>query len=183
MARSVGEVISLAQQIAKCGSSAANGYAIQATSELTGILGDLCEDYDFAAARGIFQFNFNPFLTTNFGSGPTALPLDYLRTSGSSGSTGAQRSTWWTLQGVPYPMIPCDLAEFDMQVQQAGLQSYPWLWATDMSQRVIALSTTGNLVPPVAASGLPAEGGGILPGEGGGFLPIEGGGAAGGMPG
>lgn len=142
MARTAGEIVSLATSIAKC-----PGYQSQAASLLNGILGDLCETYDFAVARGLFQFNFNPELTTNFGSGPNILPLDYLRTSGSSGSQGAQRSVWWTLLGVPYPMIPCDLAEFDMQVEQAGLQSYPWLWATDMAVRTIVLSTSGTLVP------------------------------------
>jgi len=75
------------------------------------------------------------------------LPVDYLRVSGSSGSQGSQRSTFWYLNGVPYPMVPVDLAEFDMQVQQAGLQSYPWLWATDMSAPFtdrIVLTATGN---------------------------------------
>ena len=77
-------------------------------------------------------------------SGPYALPLDYLRTSGSSGSEGTQKSTFWLLNGVPYPMIPCDLAEFDMQVQQVGVSAFPWLWATDMAQRVIAEQTQAN---------------------------------------
>jgi hypothetical protein len=142
MARTAGEIIALAGQIAKT-----PGYTRQAATLLNGILGDFCETYDLAVARGLFQFNFNPGLTTDYGSGPYPLPLDYLRTSGSSGSEGTQHSVWWTLLGVPYPMIPCDLAEFDMQVQQAGLQSYPWLWATDMAQRVIMLSTVGDLTP------------------------------------
>ncbi len=38
------------------------------------------------------------------------------------------------LDGVPYPMISCDMAEFDMMVQTAGFQSYPAIFATDMSQ-------------------------------------------------
>jgi len=71
-----------------------------------------------------------------FGSGPYAMPVDYLRLSGSSGSHGAQRSFIWWLNGVPYPVIPVDLAEFDMQVQQTGLQSYVWLGSTDMSAPV-----------------------------------------------
>jgi hypothetical protein len=91
-----------------------------------------------------------PFWPGNqFGSGPYLLPVDYLRLSGSSGSTGAQRSFIWWLQGVPYPVIPMDLAEFDLQVQQAGLQSFVWLSATDMSTPIddrILLTTTGDVV-------------------------------------
>lgn len=83
-----------------------------------------------------------------FGSGPYQMPLDFLRLSGSSGSHGSQRSFVWWLDGVPYPVIPVDLAEFDMQVQQTGLQSYVWLAATDMSAPIddrILLQTTGDL--------------------------------------
>jgi hypothetical protein len=46
-------------------------------------------------------------------------------------------------------VIPVDLAEFDMQVQQTGLQSYVWLAATDMSAPIddrILLQTTGDVV-------------------------------------
>ena len=42
-------------------------------------------------------------------------------------------------------MRPCDLSEFDMQVQVANQQSFPWLWATDMggplTQRLTAITT------------------------------------------
>jgi hypothetical protein len=90
-----------------------------------------------------------PFWPGNqFGSGPYLLPVDYLRLSGSSGSSGAQKSFIWWLQGVPYPVIPMDLAEFDLQVQQAGLQSFVWLSATDMSTPIddrILLTTTGDV--------------------------------------
>ena len=41
-----------------------------------------------------------PFWPGNqFGSGPYLLPVDYLRLSGSSGSSGGQRSFIWWLQG------------------------------------------------------------------------------------
>jgi hypothetical protein len=89
-----------------------------------------------------------PFPGNQFGSGPIVLPLDYLRLSGSSGSAGAQRSFVWWLNGVPYPVIPMDLAEFDMQVQQSGLQSFVWMAATDMAAPIddrILLKTTGNV--------------------------------------
>lgn len=115
------------------------GYTAQAQLELNVILGELCEKYDFALARGLITGTFNPGQTTVINGvtifgGPITLPADYLRTSGSTGSSGAQNSAYWYNLGVPYPMVPCDLAEFDMQVQQGGNQSYPWLWATDMSQ-------------------------------------------------
>jgi len=98
----------------------------------------------------------------NFGSGPYSLPVDYLRTSGSSGSTGASRSAWWTLLGVPYMMIPCDLAEFDIQVQQAGLQSYPWLWATDMSPFGIISVQDGNTHSNTTLDGLTTTAGFVV---------------------
>lgn len=145
MPQPAASIISRAVQIAKC-----PNYNVQALNFLNAILSDLCQTHDFALARGEFNFTFNQNLITSGGgnivtSGPNPLPMDYLRTSGSSGSSGTQKSTIWYLQGVPYPMVPCDLAEFDIQVQQAGLQSYPWLWATDMSLGNIALATVGNL--------------------------------------
>lgn len=168
-------VIQRAQYIAK-----APNYSALALNALNGLLSDLCEHHDFAVARGVFNFTFNQTLVTTGGgnivtSGPNPLPLDYLRTSGSSGSSGTQKSSIWYLQGVPYPMIPCDLAEFDVQVQQAGIQSYPWLWATDMSLRTITLATTGNITagsPTInnmvatfgAAIGQSVSGNGIVPG-------------------
>ncbi len=120
---------------------------------LNQILSDLCEQYDFADARGIYLFNFNPSLSSatlpggQFGSGPYGLPLDYLRASGSSGSSGSQKFAIWYLNGTPYPMIPCDLAEFDIQIQQAGLQSYPWMVTTNMGDVVtdrFSLVTSGG---------------------------------------
>jgi hypothetical protein len=142
VALTASQIIALA-----CEAAHSPGKTSQAQQLLNAILSDLCRTYDFAAARGVYTFDFNPSLTTNYGSGPYPLPLDYLRASGSSGSSGAQKSFLWWLNGVPYPMVPVDLAEWDMQVQQAGLQSYPWLWATDMGDlpddRVI-LGTTGN---------------------------------------
>jgi hypothetical protein len=133
-----------------CQTAHVPGMTAKAASFLNEILADLCVSRDLAVARGFFHFNFNTNANSMLGgqnlfsSGPYPLPLDYLRTSGSSGSTGTQRSTTWFIFGVPYPMVPCDLAEFDGQVQQAGLNSYPWLWATDMAQRILVLTTAGD---------------------------------------
>jgi len=149
--QTAGQIIARAMQAAKAPLGISNGYTTQAAGLLNAILSDLCETYDLAVARGLYTFNFAPQMTAMIGgqdilaSGPYFMPLDYLRTSGSSGSEGTQKSVFWLYQGVPYPMIPCDLSEFDMQVQQAGISSYPWLWATDMSQRVIARTSTANV--------------------------------------
>jgi hypothetical protein len=123
-----------------CEAAHSPGKTSQAQQLLNLILSDLCQTYDLAMARGLFSFTMIPTLTGAVGnqnvyaSGPYTLPADYLRTSGSSGSTGTQNSVIWFNLGVPYPLIPCDLAEFDLQVQQAGQQSYPYLYVTDMSQ-------------------------------------------------
>src|SRR5215469_7713722 len=54
-------------------------------------------------------------------------------------------------------MIPCDLSEFDMQVQQAGLQSYPWLWATDVENSTSRTSSRYTWATTMASTqGSPA---------------------------
>jgi hypothetical protein len=215
MPLTAGELIVLALEAAH-----SPGKGAQALSLLNAILSDVCQERDFAEARGQFLFNFTPtqrpgggvapsptppdslwgsavwggslwastadwtgafwgkgiwgaarwgevfppsslipveeqavaapaiWPGVQFGSGPYQMPVDFLRLSGSSGSHGAQRSFIWWLDGVPYPVIPTDLAEFDMQVQQIGLNSYVWLAATDMSAPIddrMLLSTTGDL--------------------------------------
>ena len=125
MAQSASTLVSLACQIAKC-----PGYTTQAGELLNMILSDLCQTYDFEQAKKTYYFNFNPGLAavvgnSIYGSGPYPLPSDYLR--------AIKGEVFWTLQGVVYNMIPCDLAEFDHMVQQAGTQSYPYIFATDLS--------------------------------------------------
>lgn len=155
-----------------------------ALRNLNAILSDLCQHHDFALARGVYNFNFNPALATMYGSGPYPLPLDYLRTSGSSGATGAGRSAWYLYptpafpSGQPIYMVPIDLAEFD-QFPQFPSQSTPNLWATDMggplTQRIV-LTTTGDLsgtdgtvnnLPSIVGLrlGLGCAGEGIAPGS------------------
>lgn len=109
------------------------GFTMQAGQLLNSILADLCQTYDFAIARGTVSFTFTTGLTPSgefpnlvAGAGVYTLPTDYLR--------AVRDEVMWFNQGVPYPLIPVDLAEFDWQVQQAGNQAYPYLWATDMSQ-------------------------------------------------
>ena len=56
---------------------------------------------------------------------------------------------WWTLLGVTYFLTPIDLSEFDAAVQQAGMQSYPYWMAIDMSPLDSAQQGVANS-PPVA---------------------------------
>jgi hypothetical protein len=143
-----GQIITRANQIAK-----ASGMASQGLDGLNIVLGGICQNEDFALARGLFQFNFNPSLITLFGSGPYPLPLDYLRTSGSSGAEGVTKSAWFLYpaptfpSGQPMPLVPIDLGEFD-QYPQLNAQGLPSVIATDMggplTQRII-LATTASL--------------------------------------
>ena len=52
-------------------------------------------------------------------------PGDFLR--------AIRNECWYFISGVPYPLIPLDLAEFDMLVQQAGVQNFPIYFYVDMS--------------------------------------------------
>ena len=154
----------------------------QALDFLNAILSDLCQNKDLALARGRYLFNFNPALVTLFGSGPYPLPLDYLRTSGSSGSRGVNKSVWYLYPtpsfpaGQPLYLIPIDLAEFDL-FPQLPSQSTPELWATDMggplTQRIVnattATLTAGSTAGTVAdasnlQNGLSMAGEGVQPG-------------------
>jgi hypothetical protein len=162
--------------------SKGRGFTLQALDELNAVLGDLCEDYDLALARGTFNFNFNPQLTSLFGSGPYPLPLDYLRTSGSSGARGATKPVTYLYPNPTFPsgqrlyMTPIDLGEFDL-FPQLPSQSTPELWATDMgaplSERIVSATTmqttAGSVTATVASAlslvnGLSVAGEGIVPG-------------------
>jgi hypothetical protein len=166
-------IIGRALQASKAGSVSSGtpvGYTTQALQFLNAILSDLCEEYDFALARGVVNLSLNTTQTTLGNgaaiiSGPNIMPLDYLRTSGSSGSTGAENSAIYYINGVPYPLIPCDLAEFDQQVMQAGIQSYPWLMATDMSVQNIMGTFQGDTVANATTLLNIANAGSLTPGQ------------------
>jgi hypothetical protein len=167
-------IIDRANQIAK-----GRGMAPQGLDGLNAILSDLCEVHDLALARGQFNFNFDPQLTSLFGSGPYSLPLDYLRTSGSSGARGVTRSAWYLYPAPTLPaaqpifMTPIDLAEFDLYAKLPS-QSTPNLWCTDMAVQKIIISTSANLTAGSTAgtvvlatgilSGMSISGEGIVPG-------------------
>lgn len=197
MPRTAASIISRALQKSKTGNvvnGMAQGYTVQALDELNDILELIARTVDFSAAMATFNFTFNTQLT-NEGSGniiqaaPNPLPLDYLRVQTSGGSSGAQRSSKWYLDGVPYDMVEIDLTEWDDQVQQAGIQSYPYFWAKDMSQQVIVLNTVGDIGASIYSvsnmgslagleAGMGVAGTGIVPGTtivtvGGDFVTLS----------
>lgn len=170
-------IVEDAKQIA-----AVRGFDDQALDQINAILSDLCQTHDLALARGQLDFNFDPSLTSLFGSGPYPLPLDYLRTSGSSGARGVTKSAFYIYPttaspaGQPMFLTPIDLAEFDM-VPRINSQSTPEMWCTDMggplTQRIILatpMATTVNVTTATPASmtglvaGLGVAGEGIEPG-------------------
>lgn len=180
MPRTAASIISAAQQIARVPL-----YGTQALDELNSLLRYIEETVDFSAARGQWNFFFNTNLV-NSGAGniiQTAgvpIPIDYLRVQVSGGSTGAQRSSKWYFQGVPYDMIEVDLTEFDDQVQQAGIQSYPYFWTKDFAQYQPIVEIIGNVsFVTSAGTGSPITGGGG--GLSGGGGPLTGGGGGGGV--
>lgn len=138
-----------AQQIVTnaCAIARAPGFLAQAGQMLNVVLSELCQNYDFDIARGIVNFTFNalfggddfnldfnsdfgPQLSGGMNSGPYALPGDWLR--------ARRDDVFYTIDGVKYVMINVDLAEFDSLVQQAGLQSYPQNYTTDLTIQTAA---------------------------------------------
>lgn len=132
------QICALARENAAC-----PGFTSQSGQLLNSILSDLCQVYDLDVARANFAFNFNPSQINSQGQAYQNLPSTYLR--------GIQNGSYYTISGVPYPMIPCDfIEEYNMLIEQAGLSNFPVYWATDMSLTGVANSATGSggsLVP------------------------------------
>lgn len=128
MSMTAAQVVALANQIAKT-----PGFTSQAGQILNAILQEIADTRQFDSAQSFTTFNFNPGLVATGtpgaqvtpGSGPYPLPAGFLRAN--------LGDVFWTLLGVPYQLIPIEMAEFDATVQQAGLQSYPTWYAVDMS--------------------------------------------------
>lgn len=144
MSMTATQLVTLACQVAKV-----PGMTSQAGQLLNMVLQDLAQTYDLFLARKTYQFNFNPGIVDPLGRfqngvGPYPLPADFLRCVDD-------KSVYWTLLGVPYPMIPIDLAEMDMTVQQAGLQAYPYWFATDLSLSDNATPAAYIYPPPSGA--------------------------------
>lgn len=115
MPLSAAQLVSLATQDA-----GVPGFTAQAGQLLNMILGDLCKEYDFDLAKKV------TVITLTASSGPYPLPSDYLR--------AIKDDIFYTFDGVPYPLVSVDLAEYDGYPQQAGFNAYPTAYATDMSQ-------------------------------------------------
>lgn len=132
------QICTLARENARC-----PGFTSQSGQLLNSILSDLCQTYDFAVARTSFAFTFVPSQINSQGQAYQNLPSNYLR--------GIRNGSYYTISGVPYPMIPVDFVEeYNMLVEQAGLANFPVFWATDMSLTGISNSATGSggsLVP------------------------------------
>lgn len=116
------QIVDLATQAAKV-----PGWTSQAGKLLNSILQDLCQDYDFDAARG----GTNIVLTSGL-KGPYALPTDYLRLRQREGKA----ELYYLIDGVPYHPDQRTYAEINAMVYTPGLQNYPQLFATNMSVAV-----------------------------------------------
>lgn len=125
------QIISLATQDARV-----PGMTAQAGQIMNMVLSDLCQTYDFDVTKKTFNFNFNPSQINSLGQAYQNLPADYLR--------GIRYESFYVIDGVPYPMIQCDLEEYDMLVQQVGLANFPVFYATDMSLMGVTNSVTGS---------------------------------------
>lgn len=149
MALQAQQICALAQADAKC-----PNYGVSAGELLNVILQELCQTYQLDYNRGTTTFNFNPALVgastlypnVQPGAGPYALPTDFLRMWDDIDNT-------WYLNGVPYPMIPCDISEYDNFVQQSNVQGYPYIAATDVSELAVATYGAPQLLVWPPASG------------------------------
>ena len=124
-----------------CQNANVPGYTAQGQLFLNMILSELAQTYDFAVARGTLQFNL-PTNQVFYGGGAVSsmtFPADYLR--------AVAEECLYFISGVPYVLIPVDLAEFDRLVATPGLQNFPTVFATDMSKS-----------PPVAYFWMPPSG-------------------------
>jgi hypothetical protein len=105
-----------------CAAVKAPGYTVQAQEFLNIILADLADSQDLDLCRGSFTINL---VSGSGGSGPYNLPMDYKRAE--------RNGVRYYIQGVPYNLISIDLVEFQNQVQQPGIATYPVYFATDIS--------------------------------------------------
>jgi hypothetical protein len=108
------QICSLARQTAKV-----PGWTTQSGQLLNMILADLCQTYDFDLCMTTAAFNFTGQ------PGPYSLPSDFLRFRKGQGV--------FTIDGVPYNMIPMDIQQYDLLVLTAGMNSYPTMYAVDMA--------------------------------------------------
>jgi hypothetical protein len=120
MALQAQQIVALATQMA-----CAPGFTNQAGQLLNMVLSGLCQQYDFDVAKQSTKISLGS-VSTNYGAGPYVLPANYLRT--------LRDEVFYVFNGVPYPLVPVDLAEFDQFPMLPGNNSLPSMYATDMSQ-------------------------------------------------
>lgn len=129
MGLTASQIVTLACQEAKC-----PGFTSQGGQFLNSVLQDLCQNWDIDVAKAVMAFTFNngvfgQGVGQGQGSGPYQLPASYLRTSVIDGKD----QFFYTINGVPYPLIQVTMAEYQWLVQTPGFQSYPYNYATDFS--------------------------------------------------
>jgi hypothetical protein len=135
MALTAAQIVTLA-----CQAAHVPGWTSQAGNLLNYILSDLCQTYDFDTTRKVGAITltasappvfYGPASWQGMGVGPIALPADYLRACD-------EKSVFYTVNAVPYHLVPIDLTEFDELVQQAGINNFPTCYATDTSAAAVA---------------------------------------------
>jgi len=125
------QICAIAQQNAR-----APGLSAQAGQLLNVVLSDLCQNYDLDVTKQTYSFLLPTSQVNSLGQAYQNLPSNYLR--------GIRYESFYVISGVPYPMIPCDLEEFDMLVEQAGLANFPVFYTTDLSLAGVTNSATGS---------------------------------------
>ncbi len=120
MAYTASQICDTARQIAGC-----PGYKVQSGDALNEVLSAICQEWDFDYARGVTNFPFNLALNSTqaiAGGGPYPLPEDWLRAD--------YGDVFFMDQGVPHRLVSVDAYQWDMMIQQAGLQAYPTIYTT-----------------------------------------------------
>lgn len=144
------------------------GYTQQSGQYLNNALEEIILTGDYEVARQAYSFSFStagqPTNAPNASqvqntSGPYQLPPDYLRVKKGD-------IQYYPLTNYPFQLTPIDIEEFDHQVQQAGIQTFPIFWMTDITQRRVFKSTGGTGITAGSGTFTVADATGIAVGQG-----------------
>ena len=124
------------------------GFLSQAGDSLNIVLAELAQNFDFDLRKKTFNFNFNTAALNANGQAYQNLPADYLRS--------IRNQCFYMIDGVPYPMIPLDMAEGDMLVEQSGVSNFPIFYWTDMT--LMGETNDGTMGVPVMLFWMPPSG-------------------------
>lgn len=108
----------------------APGFTTAFDTAFQAVLDEMCETYDWEATKVLFSGTLSPtqaVTNPNYvqGQGPYDLPPNYLR---------MEKNTFvYYVNGLPYPLISFDDADYAIQVQQVGVASLPRNYRTDLS--------------------------------------------------